>query len=101
MTVEDLDANRHVRTVLVRNWVNTQRLDYSATHGTLYVRGRMMLLREPPPEPGQQRDSAGVTAKFLMHLEKEILKAPGIRAVRWQLDGWQRTTSAWIAHGIR
>jgi len=101
MTVEDLDANRHVRTVLARNWVNTRRLNYACTHGTVYMRGKIVLLREPPPDPNEIRDRAGVGPKFLMYLEKELLKAPGIRAVQWQLDGWQRTSSAWIPHGIR
>ena len=38
MTVDDMDANRQIRAVFARNWVNLQKLDYSTTHGTVYVR---------------------------------------------------------------
>lgn len=100
MTVEDLAANRQVRHVFARNWVNTQKLNFGATHGIVYIRGRMTLLREPPSAPGEERDRSGVSAKFLMYIEKELMKISEVKGVRWQLDGWQRTSSAWLSHGI-
>ena len=101
MTVEDLEANRQVRAVFARNWVNLQKIQYGATHGTLYITGRLALLREPPAVPGEERDRTGISAKFLMHLEKELLKIPGLRAIRWNIEGWQRISTAWISRGIR
>ena len=99
MTVEDLEVNRNVRSVLARNWVNLQKLDYACVHGTLYIRGRIWLLREPPPLGGEERDRHGVSASFLLYLEREILKVKGMRAVRWNIDGWQRTGMAWSSRG--
>jgi len=101
MTVEDMEANRQVRAVFARNWVNLQKLQYGCTHGTVYITGRLALLREPPARRDEERDRAGVSAKFLAHLEKEILKIPAVRAVRWNIEGWQRTGTAWIRRGIR
>ena len=95
MTVEDLEAQRQSRTVFTRNWVNTQKINYGATHGCLYVQGKLMLLREPPSKPGEHQDRQGVTASFLLHLERELLKVSGIRSIRWNLAGWQRTSSSW------
>ena len=100
MTVEDLAANRAVRAVFARNWVNTQRLDYGATHGTVYVRGRLTLLRRPAPDSSEERDRSGVGPKFLLHLEKEIKKVDGVRNISWQLDSWQRAGSAWLRSGL-
>jgi len=99
MTVEDLEIYRQVRTVLVRNWVNLQRLDFGCTGGTVYVRGRMRLLREPPSAGREETDSEGVTATFLLHLEREILRIPGVRLVTWDLNGWQRTGLGWQYQG--
>jgi hypothetical protein len=96
MTVDDMDANRQIRAVFARNWVNLQKLDYSTTHGTVYVRGRLLLLHEPPSEPGEERDRAGVGPKLLYHLEKEILKTKGVHAVTWTIEGWQRSGESWM-----
>jgi len=101
MTVEDLAVNRQVRNVFARNWVNLQRLDYSSVHGTVYLRGRLTLLRAQPPDSSEDRDRAGVGPKFLSYREKEIRKVPGGRAVTWQIDGWQRTSIAWVSSGLR
>ena len=100
MTVEDIEMNREVRTVFARNWVNLQKLDYNCVHGTLYVRGRLTMLRPPPPRPGEDVDRAGVTASFLKHLEKQLPKVSGLRGMRWQLDGWMRTSSDWTRSGL-
>jgi hypothetical protein len=99
MTVDDMEANRQVRAVFARNWVNLQKLDYSATHGTVYVRGRLLLLHESSPEPGEERDRAGVGPKLLFYLEKEMLKVKGVRAVTWAIEGWQRSGESWIQRG--
>lgn len=97
MTVEDIEVQREVRAVIARNWVNTQRINYGATHGTLYIQGRLMLLHEPPSKPNEERDRHGVSASFLVHLERELLKVPGLRAIRWNIDGWTRSgTAAWL-----
>ena len=60
-----------------------------------------MLLREPPPYPEEERDRSGVTARFLAFVETEMLKIPGVRGVRWNIIGWQRTALAWVRRGIR
>jgi hypothetical protein len=99
MTVEDMEANREIRNVFARNWVNLQKLNYSTTHGTVYVRGRLLLLHEPASERGEERDRAGVGPKLLYHLEKEMLKAKGVHAVNWAIEGWQRSGDGWIQHG--
>ena len=100
MTVEDLEMNREVRVVFTRNWVNLQKLDYNCVHGTLYVRGRLTMLRRPPPRAGEDMDRAGVSPSFLNHLEKQLRKVSGLRAFRWQLDGWMQTSSDWTRSGL-
>jgi len=100
MTVEDLAVNRQVRTVFARNWVNLQRLDYSSVHGTVYVRGRMAVLHPLPPDPTDERDRTGIGPKFMLLLDKEIKKIPGVRGVNWQVDGWQRIGASWVQHGM-
>jgi len=99
MTAEDLEIYRQMRTVLVRNWVNLQRLDFGSTGGSVYVRGRMRLLREPHTARREETDHEGVTATFLLHLEQQIRRIPGVRAVSWNLDGWQRTGLGWTYEG--
>ena len=100
MTVEDLAVNRRIRNVFARNWVNLQRLDYGAVHGTVAIRGRLMLLRAQPSDKTDERDRSGVGAKFLIHLDREIKKIEGVRTITWQSDGWQRTSSGWTHRGL-
>ncbi len=101
MTVEDLEVSRQVRAVFARNWINHQKVQYGATHGTVYINGRLSLLREPAPVRGEERDRQGVSVKVLVFLEKEILKVPGVRGVRWNIQGWQRTRMTWVRRGLR
>lgn len=100
MTVEDLELNRQVRTVFARNWINLQRLDYRCTHGAVYVRGRLAFIRQPPQKGKEEMDRAGVSGSFLLHIERQLKKIPAVRGIRWQLDGWTRTSSDWVHKGI-
>ena len=100
MTTEDMDINRQVRSVFARNWVNLQKINYGATHGTIYITGRITLLRETRGDSSEEVDRAGVGPKLLSHLEKEMLKIEAVRAVRWDIQGWQRMTGAWLHSGI-
>ena len=101
MTVEDMAVNRQVRNVMARNWINMQRLDFASTHGTVYMRGRMSFLKSQKVADGkEERDRAGVSPSILNHIDKEIRKIPGVRAVSWQIDGWQRTGIGWVHGGV-
>ncbi len=100
MTVEDMAINRQVRHVLARNWVNLQKLDFAATHGAVYMRGRLGLLRAQAEDGNRDKDRAGVGPKFMNHLEKQIKRIDGVRNVTWQVDGWQRTGSGWLHYGV-
>jgi len=101
MTVEDMAVNRQVRRILAHNWINMQRVDFGSTHGTVYIRGRVTLLKQQRASDGsEERDRAGVGPSLLNHMDKSIRKIPGVRTVSWQIDGWQRTGMGWIHGGM-
>jgi hypothetical protein len=95
MTVDDMQINHEVRSLFARNWVRTDQLDIAVTSGTIYVRGRMLLLNESQLDPSPDRDRGGVGPRFLTRLEEELLKINNARAVVWELDGWRRTGMGW------
>jgi hypothetical protein len=39
MSVEDYRINAFVRTVLVRRWIDTSRVDFGTSNGVVYLRG--------------------------------------------------------------
>ena len=101
MTVDDIRLNKDVRHALAKKWIKTQALNFNVVSGTLYMRGRLETMREPLTSRGEkERDQFGVGPKFLFTLERELLKIPGVRAIRWDLGAWQKGSTGWMHKGF-
>ena len=101
MTIEDIRINRDVRHVLAKRWVKLQRLNFNAVNGTLYMRGHLEVMREPATARTEKElDQFGIGPKFLLTLERELMKIGGIRALRWDLSSWNKGSSGWSHRGL-
>ena len=101
MSVEDMRVSRDVRRVLAKRWIKLQRLNYNVVNGTLYMRGHLEVMREPATSRTEKEtDQFGIGPKFMLSLERELMKVPGVRTLRWDLSSWNRGSSGWSHRGL-
>ena len=97
MTLEELRLHRTVQGILVRNYVNTQRLDLSVIGNSVYIEGEFAVfdyhasMRKKDPV---ERDLE--TARLLMHIEKQVRGMGEISHIEWKLSNWQRYGMQWV-----
>ncbi|NQU10748.1 hypothetical protein HQ590_08160 [bacterium] len=96
MTLEELRLLRVIQGILVRNYVNTQKMDVQVIGSSVYLEGdfeifeyRMSSRRKDPVE----RDLEGIRA--LLHIEKQIRSLAEITHLEFKFNNWQRSGVAW------
>jgi hypothetical protein len=96
MRPEDATTLRTVHAILVRNYVDTQRLDVDVINGTVYIAGEFAVFdsalgskRNDPVE----RD--GMIKRTLLVLEREIRRMTAAGFVQFKLANWERTGMMW------
>ncbi len=96
MRPEDVTTLRTVQSILVRNYVNTQRLDVDVINGTVYIAGEFSVfdsaLGSKKTDP-VERD--GVVRRTLLVLEREIRRLTVASFVQFKLANWERTGMLW------
>jgi hypothetical protein len=87
-----LDMNRHVRRILVANWIDLGRLSVRSVKDSVYMRGSLQKL------PGS--DSALTTAQVQMMYDK-IKAVKFVKHIRAEFDNWafSPSTGTWEATG--
>jgi hypothetical protein len=86
--------NALVHGILVRNYLNTQRLENSVIGDTAMISGIVELRRE-----ANFLDSHAMQAAMMRTLEKvesEIRKLPGIQFVKFHLENYARQGRRWV-----
>jgi hypothetical protein len=96
MRPEDVTTLRTVQSILVRNYVDTQRLDVDVINGTVYIAGEFTVydsaLGSKKNDP-VERD--GIVKRTLLLLEREIRRMTGASFVQFKLANWERTGMMW------
>jgi hypothetical protein len=96
MTLEELRILRIIQGILVRNYINTQKLDVQVIGSSVYLEGEWEVFDYHPgqkrPDPAE-RDLE--TARTLLHAEKEIRSMGEIAHIEFKLRNWQRVASRW------
>ena len=82
MSVQDLELNCHVRGILARHWIDSNRLSFRARRGHVQLAGEWLVIGEP-------RDKQR-TAGVLQVVESEIRRAQAVRTVTFELTNWIR-----------
>jgi hypothetical protein len=94
MTPEDFAILRTARSILVRNYVDTQKVDVDVIHRTVYIQGEFMLY-----DTAKQKDpdlQAAAEKRALLIIEREIRRLSSADYVIFQLKNWQRTGARWM-----
>jgi hypothetical protein len=89
---EDFRINAVVRTILVRFWIDTSKLDHGAINGVIYLRGR--LIKEIVRENDQ--DSEESILFLARRLERELKNIRGVRDVVYNLENLIKARGRWM-----
>ncbi len=82
MSVEDLQLNCTIRSVLARHWIDTHLLCYRSARGNVHVQGELKTLGVPK--------ALEETAHTLFTLESEVRQLRGVRSVQLEFTNWFR-----------
>ena len=93
MKSEDYRVNASVRSVLVKHWVDTSKIDYGTVNGVVYLRG---ILRRAY---GRERLMDECIDNFALTLvrvvEEDIRRIPGVRHVMFKLADFAKEGGLW------
>ncbi len=93
MSVEDYRINAFVRSVLVKRWIDTSRVDFGTSNGVVYVRG---ILRQTYGKRQLERiDEVDELLGLVRRLEREIRNIPGVRDTVFKLDNFEKKGGRW------
>jgi hypothetical protein len=94
MSSEDIKNNAFVHSILVRNYINTQKVEHGVSGEVVTISGSVELRREADYKSGSSMQAA--VARTLEKIEDEIRKLPNIEFVKFKLDNWARQGRRWI-----
>ena len=97
MTLDELRLHRTIQGILVRNYVNTQKLDLEVIGSSVYIEGELTVfeyhssMRKKDPV---ERDLEA--ARVLLHIEKQVRSVPEVSHVEFKFSNWQRHGLQWV-----
>jgi hypothetical protein len=97
MTLEELRLLRLIQGVLVRNYVDTQKLEVQVIGSSVYIEGQFKVYEYHPSMKKNdpvERD-LGVR-RTLLHIEQQIRCMPEVTHVQFKLTNWERHGLQWF-----
>ena len=87
MSQIDLEINRNVRKVLVRNWIDLGRLSVRSTNGTLQIRGVLQRISGVSDE---------LTVGAVETMFKQLKRISNVRNMRVTIENWTQVAGRWL-----
>jgi len=94
MSSQDIRNNALVHSILVRNYLNTQRMEHIVVGETATISGVVELQREAHFKDKKAAEST--VMRTLEKVEREIKKLPNIEFVSFHLDNYARQGRRWV-----
>ncbi len=97
MTLEELRLTRLIQGVLVRNYVDTQKLEVQVIGSSVYVEGAFKVYEYHPSMKKNdpvERD-LGVR-RTILHVEQQIRGMPEVTHLQMKLVNWERQGLQWF-----
>jgi hypothetical protein len=96
MNLEELKLLRLVQGILVRNYVDTQRLDLQVIGHSVYIQGAFKVFEY---HPSQRKDDPlerdlGVR-RTLLHIEQQIRSLSEVHYLEIKFDNWEHHGTQW------
>jgi hypothetical protein len=99
MTLEELRILRVVQGCLVRNYVDTQKLDVQVIGSSVYIEGEFVMfeysLRGGKKEDRVEREMSA--RRSLLHIEQQIRCMGEVTHLEMKLNNWERRGAQWVA----
>jgi hypothetical protein len=98
MTLEELRLLRVVQGVLVRNYVDTQKLDVEVIGSSVYIEGEFHVFDYHPGQKKEDRLEVDLGLKrTLLHIEQQIRGLGEVTYLEMKLRNWERHGMQWVA----
>jgi hypothetical protein len=101
MTLEELRLLRLVQGILVRNYIDTQKLDVEVIGTSVYIKGEFHVFEYHPSfkKPDHIERDLGLQ-RTLLHVEQQIRGLAEVSYMELKLSNWERIGMRWTAkHG--
>ena len=99
MTLEELRLLRVVQGILVRNYVDTQKLDVQVVGHSVYVEGEFVIFDYQPSRKKDQFDQDLNIKRALLHIEQQIRGMGEVDHLEFKLKNWERRGLQWVNRG--
>ncbi|MGA2140743.1 MAG: hypothetical protein ABSH14_17965 [Verrucomicrobiia bacterium] len=101
MTLEELRLLRVVQGILVRNYVDTQRLDVQVIGSNVYVEGEFVIFDyQPSRKKTEDRIEQDLSVKrTLLYIEQQIRGLGEVTHLEFKLKNWERRGMQWVNRG--
>jgi hypothetical protein len=97
MTLEELRLLRLVQGILVRNYIDTQRLDLEVIGTSVYVKGEFRVFDYHPSYKKTDRIERDLgLQRTLMHVEQQIRGLAEVSYLEMKLMNWERVGMQWV-----
>ena len=98
MTLEELRLLRLVQGILVRNYIDTQRLDVEVIGSSVYIRGEFRMFEYHPSQKKEDKVERDLgMRRTLLHIEQQIRGLGEVTYLEMKLDNWERRGMQWVA----
>jgi len=100
MTLEELRLLRVVQGVLVRNYVDTQKLDVQVIGSSVYIEGAFVIFDYHSSRKKEDRIETELSARrSLLYIEQQIRGMGEVTHLEMKLSNWERRGPQWVAKG--
>ena len=101
MTLEDLRIQRVIQGILVRNYVDTQKLEIQVIGQSVYIEGDFAVFDYHPSQKKEDRVERDLgVQRVILHVEQQIRGMGEVTHLEMKFHNWERRGTQWIAkHG--
>ena len=100
MTLEELRLLRVVQGILVRNYVDTQKLDVQVIGTSVYIEGEFIVFDYQPSRRREEQHETEIGIKrTLLHIEQQIRGLGEVSHLEMKLRNWERRGMQWVNKG--
>jgi hypothetical protein len=97
MNLEELRLLRLVQGILVRNYVDTQRIDVEVIGSSVYIAGEFRVFEYHPSQKKEDNIERDLGLKrTLMHIEQQIRGLGEVTYLEMKLNNWERRGMQWV-----
>lgn len=98
MTLEELRILRVVQGILVRNYVDTQKIDVQVIGSSVYIEGQFVMFEYHVSRKKEDRIEQEMSARrTLLHIEQQIRSMGEVTHLEMKLSNWERRGLQWVS----